>query len=541
MCPKFDKNMVISVDGVSEAKSNSVSIDVYSSKFRGCRYVYPHRIVRPLKKGYVDNKEQLRKFIQDIDENSAHIDNLVADNPKRSDCKDCLCHSAMFPCEYCFAKGVKCNLARPKCDRPDITKRLLKEKLKRVENLKDPESREASKVLKEILSDLEKNNNTEKSRQITVWPPSTANKELRTKENILEIVTLLENQEDDDDNDPLTRDDLKGVAGRSVLLDLDYFDFVNNAPAEYMHLVCLGVVKRTTELTFNVGLNRPRITKRKLSSTKKFNFLMSQTKSVFEFSRRSRDLDFSVYKAEEFRNLILFFFPHVLSCIEENEKEREVWLYLVFIVRSCTIPDSEYFNLNQNHITMACQKFYKLYEKLFGAINCTYSIHVFCCHVNQIRQLGPLTETSAFKFESFYGEIRNSFQPGTQSTLKQIFERVMLKRYLSGHSCEKSIYVSNYDTALECNSLVYTYTDDEIHMYKVLDTINDSEIICNPQGKFNCDFKETPELSWSSIGVFKKGPSSKDIVKIDHKSIAGKVLKVGEYLITCSENILNEK
>ena len=544
VCPKFVKNVQISVDGISEAKSSSVSLDVYSTKFRHCRHVYPHRIVRPLKKGYLDNHEQLRKFIRNIADNEVKIDCAVADNPKRSNMKGCQCHSAFYPCEYCFAKGVRCCIKRPKCadNHDEKTIKLIKDKLKKIENVSSPESKKTSTILQELLTDMEKGASDRK--KMTVWPCSTANKELRTKDNILEIVCCIEAQEqEDDDNDPLTKDELKGVLFQSVLFELDYFDFVNDVPSEYMHLGCLGVVKRLTELTFNVGINRSRITQRKLSSTKTFNFLMSQTKVVFEFSRRSRDLDFAVFKAEEFRNLVLFFFPHVLSCIENDAKEKQLWLYLAFIICSCTLPDCEYFNINVNQITMCCEKFYKLFKKLFGAFNCSYSIHVLCCHVLQMRQLGPLTETSAFKFESFYGELRNAYQPGTPSTLKQMFENVILKRSLCAHSCEKPIYLSNYDTALECNSLIYTYINDEINMYKVLDQKND-EIICNPQGKFLCNFKETPalsELAWSSVGVFRKGPASNELVKVPHASVSGKVLKVADYLITCPENVLKEK
>ena len=540
-CPSFDsKNIHIqeSLDGVSEAKSNSISLDVYSTKFKNCRYIYPHRIIRPIRKEYIDNQEQLRKVLSDLHYSDIEIDEMIGDNPKRAFLRYCLNSNALFPCEYCFAKGVKHTVKTPisegKTDSAIIDKlKLLKKETKNEEN-------EATiKVLETLLLDIKKKSNSKK-RQITAWPPSTSDKELRTKENMLEIVALIEENQLNDDGEPLSKDEVKGVVGRSEFLKLDYFDFVNGLPPEYMHLVCLGVVKRLTELTFNVGLNRPRITKRKLSSTKTFNYLMSLTKGVFEFSRRSRDLDFAVYKAEEFRNLILFYFPHVLECIESDANERAVWLYLAFMIRACTLPDCEYFNVNVNHISTACQKFYKMYEQLFGTANCTYSTHVLCCHLLLLRQLGPLTETSAFKFESFYGEIRNSFTPGSPSTLKQIFETTILKRVLCPHSCEKSTQISNYDTSLQCNSLVYTYTNDNVNIYKVLDMIDD-DVICHPQGKFNCNFIETPELDWNSVGVFLKGASSKEIMKVPQKSIAGKVLKVGEHLITCPDNVLKEK
>lgn len=537
VCPNFSKNIKISLDGISEAKSNIISLDVYSSKFNRCRNIFPHRLVRPLKKEFVENQEQLKKFLCDICDNSLTIDCAVGDNPKRSDFRLCLNHSALYACEYCFAKAVRITNKKSKSENPDISKTLILERIKKLEQTKNPENSKTIKILKKIVADLDKHK-VSKCRQMTVWPSSTANQELRSKDSILQIVESIENHDSEDE--PLSRDDVKGVIGRSLFLNIDYFDFVTSIPAEYMHLLCLGTVKRLTELTFNVGINRTRVTKRKLSSTKDFNLLMAQTKVFFESSRRARDLDFSVYKAEEFRNLILFFFPHVLSCVEETACERQLWLYLAFMVRSCIIPDNEFFNVNVSQITLACQKFYKLFEKTFGVTNCAYSLHVLCCHLLQIRQLGPLTETSAFLFESFYGELRNSFVPGTPAPLKQILENVFLKRAITPHSCEKSIYLTNYDTAKQSNSLIYTYEKDNINMYKVLDQI-DGEVICNPQGKFVCEFTETPELSWSSVGVFKKGATTDEVIKLPHKAIAGKVLKVGLYLITCPENVLKEK
>ena len=76
-----------------------------------------------------------------------------------------------------------------------------------------------------------------------------------------------------------------------------------------MHSVCLGLVKRLLELTFNVGTNRKRQTTRKLSTPAQFDQLMASVQVPKEFSRRCRKLDISIMKAQEFRNLILFFFP----------------------------------------------------------------------------------------------------------------------------------------------------------------------------------------------------------------------------------------
>lgn len=103
-------------------------------------------------------------------------------------------------------------------------------------------------------------------------------------------------------------DDLKGFVGKSLLLDIPDFDFIHNVPTEYMHLTCLGAVKRMLVLTFQLGENRTRITTRKLTSPAVFNELMKYIKVPREFPRRIRQLDLAVIKAQELRNILIFFF-----------------------------------------------------------------------------------------------------------------------------------------------------------------------------------------------------------------------------------------
>lgn len=93
----------------------------------------------------------------------------------------------------------------------------------------------------------------------------------RTRNSTIEILERIENGEE------LCLDELKGIVGRSVLLDIPEFNYVYDAPAEYMHLTCLGVIKRLILLTFDVGETKTRNTKRKLSSADSFNILMLKT------------------------------------------------------------------------------------------------------------------------------------------------------------------------------------------------------------------------------------------------------------------------
>lgn len=209
-------------------------------------------------------------------------------------------------------------------------------------------------------------------------------------------------------------------------------------------------------------------------------------------------------------------------------------------MRACTIPSEEFSELDLQTINDCCSEYYQLFESLFGMQNCSYNLHVIFCHLLEIRTHGPLTETSAFKFESFYGEMRRSFVPGTVSPLKQILKNVLLKRSLSKHLCQNNIFITNYDTPLECNKLIYWYKQRKFCIYEVLD-IENNNFTCNRIGLYPANFKDLPNIPWSKVGVFRKGGVSSDPVIINALDISGKVLSVDKYLITCPINVLNEK
>ena len=478
--------MQASLDGVSETKSTSVSMDVYSVKMKNCKAIYPIRIIRPLGKYRgLDNQEQLRIFLDDVTSQNKHICQFLGDNQKRSTVLNSLGHASWHPCEYCFARGVP---------------------------------------LKTKTAD------GKKKTKIT-WPASTAGGEPRTREKIEDILENIEH---------LGPQERKGVVGPSALLDLPDFDIVRDTPCEYLHSMCLGVVKRTVSLTFSVGESRPRNTKRKLSDPAQFNVLMLNIKMPKESSRRARELDFAVLKGAEFRNIAIFFFPLVIECIEEGEEERELWLCLAYMVRACIVPSEEFRYVNLNVIEMCSKKVYQLYEKLFGAVNCTYNTHTVFSHITQIRAHGPLTETSTFSFESFYGELKNCYVPGTPSPLKQAFQKVLLKRKISHHCCEIPISYSAKETSLQNDTLIYVWKYNQHNMYKIVDIMEDV-LICNKIVKTECSFEDA-DLPWTTVGVFEYGEIDEtEFIEIEKTEVSGKVIFVADYLITCPLNILREK
>ena len=536
VCPRFSPDnppVKISLDGVTETKSTLTNLDVYSLKIDKCRNIYPHKIVRPLNKFPVNNIEHFSDFLEDLKDNSCQITDFIGDNPKRAFVRQARNHAGYYACEYCPAKAVICSDNQANQLRKQEYEKQCHEIDKKIQLIQNTPGTSSSKLkddkkiehlidTRKALDAKFKANNAKKKKHL-VWPSSTADVPLRTLEQIEEIVEKIK-QKEDGVNISLSKDELQGFYGASLLLDFPDFEFIKGISAEYLHSVCLGVVKRMLELTFNVGEKRNRATTRQLTSPSSYNVLMKNIKVPREFSRRSRNMDFSVLKGQEMRNIILFFFPIIVQCIEVEAKERRLWLMFAFMIRSCIIPDNEFNNVLPSVISNTCNSFYQLYEQLFTPSNCTYNTHVVSSHLLQIRSRGPLTLTSAFPFESFYSELRHSFTPGTVSPLKQILQKVMLRRALSRHCCQNSMFLHQKDTALECNSLIYCYNDKTYTIYKIVSIDPDvpNVLECHIQGRYHVTFLETPNLDWSAIGVFKQGVLSDDTVQVDRSSVSGK-------------------
>ena len=358
---------MLSLDGVSETKSTTVSLDVYSIKFDGCRDVYPIKIVRPITKEEIVNKIQFSDVLEAVLAANLLLKNMIGDNPKRAFPKDAFQHSGKFSCEYCFESGVPFKNTC-KDENSDFLESIHEQKRKilhaiSVLNDNEDENSFQIKALQAIVKNLENAEKIgKKQRQSThiVWPASTFNGERRTKEKVLDIVERIESGEN------LAPCERKGIKGRSILLNIEYYDFVLSTPAEYMHLVPFGVVKRLLELTFSVGESRFRNTKRPLTNPDLFNELMKLIKMAKEFSRRARKLDHSVMKAQELRNVLIFFFPLITQCLNGAEKEIKLWEMLAFMVRACILPEDEFTLVNVNEIKYCQKTVYILYQNLFG-------------------------------------------------------------------------------------------------------------------------------------------------------------------------------
>ena len=93
-CKKDPESVQLSLDGVSQAKSNTVTHDVYSIKFNNCRTIYPLRVIRSIEKYSIHYRDTLANIINDIHDNQLTISEFIGDNPKRAIIREALNHAS---------------------------------------------------------------------------------------------------------------------------------------------------------------------------------------------------------------------------------------------------------------------------------------------------------------------------------------------------------------------------------------------------------------------------------------------------------------
>lgn len=275
-----------SVDGVPESKSGGVSIDVLSVRFPGCRHVYSIGVLQPAKKGMgLSDSILITKLLSSIRELNLTVRWVIADAPKRAKLLGMKQHNSTFSCQYCLCKKLDGN-----------------------------------------------------------FPKSTMNSPERTWSSVMDTVRAIEQGRINIKRAPA--EEYKSIVGRSLLCGLRSFAVLDQVPAERLHLVDLGITKRMIGMMYDFPLGkndkRKPVTFRP-APREKLNSAMKNCKSVSDMSRRPRAVDPANWKAQEFKYLLLGFWPVVSGTCDKTCIR--VWLLTVFLVRAVCLPDQDYYDI----------------------------------------------------------------------------------------------------------------------------------------------------------------------------------------------------
>jgi hypothetical protein len=495
--------IVLSLDGVPESKSG-ISMEVLSIKVEGCVRVYPLKVFRPDRKACkvlpdewkLDIHAKMADVVQELNsfarEGRVRLRRVVADAPMRASIRMQKQHGAYYSCDYCTERATAIEIScSPK----------------------------------------------------RVFPYNGRScADARTTPQMLQLVELYESMSTT--NRKKQGDQLLGVQGRSPLFEMQGFDVVNGVVAEAMHLVYMGVAKKLMQLTFKTGSGKNRATTQQRVNVEPLSDGLLHVLVPSEFPRRTKAYD-AYWKASEYRNLLLAFFPLVVDCIPaERRNERTLWILLAYLTRTCIMSDEEYRTFSQAELKKHHDHFYKLFTKVFGLQHCTYNIHVFS-HLQTIRQQGKLQETSAFPFEASYGILKDSYWPGTTAPGKQALARLLSRYGPQGHRCERALTYAVRVTTKQNDTIVHC---KDGQFYRLIGLGDEQHPCFYGKKLYTKNYVSHPALglAFDKVGVFMLDgdqPTTPATV-IQHNDIRGKGIIVptsaGEALISLPKDFLQE-
>ncbi|XP_074115315.1 uncharacterized protein LOC141537983 [Cotesia typhae] len=207
--------------------------------------------------------------------------------------------------------------------------------------------------------------------------------------------------------------------GKSALDELP-IDLVHQVPFDYMHLVCLGVMKKTVESVVfgKCALKKLPCFKVTLLS----NRLMTlQLYCPREFARIPRELDkLSNFKATEFRQLLLYTFIVVFRGIISDEQYNH---FLLLHSSMRVLLNSSSPNEMVDFAEESLKSYVIKAQEIYGLRFLTYNAHGLVHLPADYRLYGSLDSVSAFSYENkmpvYRGYVRKPNQP-----LQQIHKRV---------------------------------------------------------------------------------------------------------------------
>lgn len=207
------------------------------------------------------------------------------------------------------------------------------------------------------------------------------------------------------------------IGNISIIANLPNFNIVSGFSLDYMHLVCLGTVRKLILLWIKgpVGIRYPTWKIKEIS-----NFIQNIKKNIpCDFARKPRKLeDVHRWKATEFRVFLLY----IGTIVTKTSLSDLHWNHL-FKLNICMVillsPDySKYIEVARKLL----DSFVKDFEVIYGRHLISHNIHGLMHFCDDYNEFGPLDHCSAFPFENYMGCLKKMLRK-PHKPLEQIIKR----------------------------------------------------------------------------------------------------------------------
>lgn len=206
----------------------------------------------------------------------------------------------------------------------------------------------------------------------------------------------------------------------SILETIPQLKMVDGFPLDYMHLVCLGVVKKLIKSWMD---GKSAVFKLPTAEVVKLSDYLVSLCGVTssDFARKPRSLfEVDRWKATEYRQFLLYSGPLVLKNILPKKYYQHL-ICLHVAIRILASPNL-YLEMNQ-YAEKLLVYFVKGYSVLYGRHLISYNVHSLIHLARDATVYGPLDLFSAFPYENHLQSIKKKLS-NSGRPLKQIINRI---------------------------------------------------------------------------------------------------------------------
>lgn len=225
---------------------------------------------------------------------------------------------------------------------------------------------------------------------------------------------------------------------------------------DYMHLVCIGVVKKLIRLwlTGKVPIRLPYHKVSQLSSA------LVQCKAFItnDFARKPRPVqDVGRWKATECRQFLLYTGPVVLQSVLDKVKYvhfLNLHVAMTILLNKDMCDNSELVSYANKLLVSFVLKFASLYDKKFISHNVHGLIHLAV----DVSQFGVLDNVSAFRFENYLQKVKKLVRKGEkplQQLVKRYYEIAELNQNKSPKGNHEESFTQNHVKGPVLNGLSF--------------------------------------------------------------------------------------
>lgn len=325
--------------------------------------------------------------------------------------------------------------------------------------------------------------------------------------------------------------------GRSILEKLD-IGMVSQILIDYMHLVCLGVVKRMLQF-FLRGNKSIRLSAEVINTISRY-LIAIRAYIPSEFARKPREFqDVDKWKATEFRQILLYTGIVVMKPIL-SQIYYDHFVTLSVAIRILSDPQlCQTLNAYANSLLLW---FVSNYGNLYGDEYLSYNVHNLLHLANDVQTFGPLDNFSCFKYENHMQKLKKKLHQSGKP-LEEIYNRISEEAQIPirpysivqypiaiftnkneiSHVQFKSFKISkkkNDNTAL-------LYNNDVVFVSNIF--YNNDVLFVRAQRFVNKkSFFNIPCAS-EKFGIFVISHANSDIIEIPVKQIKSKCLKIKSF------------